>query len=189
LPSVCCALHICAVEQTILRGSQHSDNIIRMVFVTRVTYLSSGKEAALGLPQQDVRLLTDSNNWNVNGTLNLRTVRQILRVLSQLASGNVLAEPSIRFLSWDIKNQISSTKFSISSLWQHGRRKSNVPATTADLKGESFPHKIFSGKFGQRILCTPKKLSVPTRMSAFVPSLLLKPWAVFLQSKLKLLQN
>jgi len=77
-----------------------------MVSVTRVTYMSSGKEAALGLPQQDVRLLTDSNNWNVNGTLNLRTVRQILRVLSQLASGNVLAEPSIRFLSWDIKNQI-----------------------------------------------------------------------------------
>jgi len=39
----------------------------------------------------------DSNGWKVNGTPNLRTVRQILRVLSQVASDNVLAQPSIIF--------------------------------------------------------------------------------------------
>jgi len=42
-----------------------------------------------------VRFLDDSNSWHVNGTSNLRTLRQMLRVLSQLASGNVLAEPRV----------------------------------------------------------------------------------------------
>jgi len=42
------------------------------------------KEAALGLSQLGVRFLDDSNSWNVNGTSNLRPVRQMLKVLSQL---------------------------------------------------------------------------------------------------------
>jgi len=29
--------------------------------------MSSEKEAALGLPQLDLRFLADSNSWNVNG--------------------------------------------------------------------------------------------------------------------------
>ena len=41
--------------------------------------------------------LVDSNSWNVNGTPNLRTVRQMLRVLSQQASDNVLEQPSVLF--------------------------------------------------------------------------------------------
>jgi len=41
--------------------------------------LSSEKEAALGLHQLGVRFLADSNNWNVNGTPNLRSVRQMLK--------------------------------------------------------------------------------------------------------------
>jgi len=35
-------------------------------------------------PQLDVRFLADSNNWNVNATPNLRTVRQMLRALSNV---------------------------------------------------------------------------------------------------------
>jgi len=41
--------------------------------------MSLEKEAASGLPQIGLRFLADSNNWNVNGTRNLRTVRQMLR--------------------------------------------------------------------------------------------------------------
>jgi len=37
-------------------------------------------------PQLGLRFLADSNSWNVNVTPNVRTVRHILRVLSQLAS-------------------------------------------------------------------------------------------------------
>jgi len=48
-------------------------------------------------PQLGVRFLADSNSWNVNGTPSLRTVRKMLRVLSQMASDNVLAQPSVRF--------------------------------------------------------------------------------------------
>jgi len=42
--------------------------------------VSSEKEVASGLPQLGVRFLADSNSWNVKGTPNLRTVRQMLRV-------------------------------------------------------------------------------------------------------------
>jgi len=48
-------------------------------------------------PQLGVRFLADSNSWDVNGTPNLRTVRQMLWALSQLASGNVLAQPCVLF--------------------------------------------------------------------------------------------
>jgi len=41
--------------------------------------MSSEEEAALGLPQLGVRFIADSNSWNVNGTLNPRTVRQMLK--------------------------------------------------------------------------------------------------------------
>jgi len=44
-----------------------------------------------------VRLFADSNSWIVNRTPNLRTVRLVLRVVSQLAFGNVLAQPSVLF--------------------------------------------------------------------------------------------
>ena len=46
-------------------------------------------------PQLGVRFLADSNSWIVNGTPNLRLVQHMLRVLSQLASDNVLAQPNI----------------------------------------------------------------------------------------------
>jgi len=62
-------------------------------------------------PQLGVSFFADSNSWNVNGTSNLRTVK--LRVLSQQAPDNVLAQPRIPFFSWVVKNQASSTKFSI----------------------------------------------------------------------------
>jgi len=48
-------------------------------------------EAALGLPHLRVRYLADSNSWNVNGTPNLSTVRQLLRAPMQLISDDVFA--------------------------------------------------------------------------------------------------
>jgi len=48
-------------------------------------------------PLLGVILLADSNNWNANGTPNLRYVKQMLRVLIQVASDNVLAQPSVLF--------------------------------------------------------------------------------------------
>jgi len=63
--------------------------------------------------QLGVRFLADSNIWNVNGTPNIRTVKHMLRVLRQLASDNVLAQPSVHLFNWVNTNQISSTKFSI----------------------------------------------------------------------------
>jgi len=87
----------------------HSHNINIMI---HATYTSSEKEAALGLSQLGVSFLADSNSWNVNGTTNLSLWGRCSRVLSQLASDNVLAQPNALFISW-VKNQISSTKFSI----------------------------------------------------------------------------
>jgi len=40
-------------------------------------------------------VLADSNSWNVNGTPNFKTVRQMLRVPSQLASDQVLAQSGV----------------------------------------------------------------------------------------------
>ena len=48
-------------------------------------------------PQLVVRFLADSNSWNVNGTLNLRTVRQMLKNTEPAGSDNVLAQPSVLF--------------------------------------------------------------------------------------------
>jgi len=41
-------------------------------------------------PHLCLSFLADSNSWNVNGTLNLRTLRQMLKVMSQTASDKVL---------------------------------------------------------------------------------------------------
>jgi len=48
------------------------------------------------LPQLGVRFLAESNSWIANRTPpTLITVRPMLRVLSQLASDNVLAQPNL----------------------------------------------------------------------------------------------
>jgi len=47
--------------------------------------------SSTSLLQLGMRFLADSNSWNVNGTPNFRTMRQMLSVPSQLASDNVLA--------------------------------------------------------------------------------------------------
>jgi len=63
-------------------------------------YVSSEKETALDLPHLGVRFLAESNSWIFNATLNLRTVSQMLRVLSQLASAKyVFGQPSLLFFS------------------------------------------------------------------------------------------
>jgi len=50
-----------------------------VIYATYITYTSLQKKAALGLPQLGVRFLADSNSWNVNGTTNLKTVRQMFK--------------------------------------------------------------------------------------------------------------
>jgi len=45
-----------------------------MIHATHITYMSSEKEAALGLPQLGLRLIADSNSWIVNATPNLKSV-------------------------------------------------------------------------------------------------------------------
>ena len=46
-------------------------------------------------PQLSVRFLIDSNNWNLKATPNLRTVKQMPRQPSQLASDSVLADRGV----------------------------------------------------------------------------------------------
>jgi len=48
-------------------------------------------------PHLRVSFLADSNSCYVNRKPKLRTVRQTLRVLNQLAYGNVVAQPSVFF--------------------------------------------------------------------------------------------
>jgi len=90
-----CLLHVCAVEQKMLWDSQHSHNINSMIDATYIMYRFSEKETFFALPQLGVTILADSNSWNMNGTPNLKTMRQMLRVLRQLVSDNVLVQPSL----------------------------------------------------------------------------------------------
>ena len=60
----------------------------------------SEKEAALRLLQLDVRFLADSNSRNVNGTPNVRAVRQLLRSTApELSFGNILVAYSLASVS------------------------------------------------------------------------------------------
>ena len=71
-------------------------------------------------PQLGVRFLADSNSWNGNGTPNLRTVRQILRVLSQVTSDIDFAQPSILTYVGLLWTKFQVPNFLFSSLSQHG---------------------------------------------------------------------
>jgi len=55
----------------------HGHNINNMIHAT--TYMSSEKEAALGLPQLGRMFIADSDSWNVNETPNSISVRQMLK--------------------------------------------------------------------------------------------------------------
>jgi len=125
------AYSLCAFQQAMLWDSRHSHNNINNM-IACIPRMSSGKEAAWGLPELGVRFLVDSNSWIVNGTSNLRIVRQMLRVLSQLASNSVLYSPAY-FFSWLLRNKFLVPKFLFSSLWQHGRGKYNVPTEQKSL--------------------------------------------------------
>jgi len=100
--------------------------------------MSLEKERALGLPQLGVRLFADSNSWNVNGkSQNCEADTQSAE--QELASDNVAAQPSVLFL------RLLRTKFKahllLSSLWQHGGGKCNVPTGGVD-KNHDFLKKI-----------------------------------------------
>jgi len=84
-----------AVARTMGPFSQVSPWLKPLVTPLNVTYMASEKEAALGLPQLGLRLLADSNSWNVNGKP--QNWDRSLRILSHLASDNVLAQPSVHF--------------------------------------------------------------------------------------------
>ena len=80
-----------------------------------ISYMSSEKVVALGLPPLGVRFLAGRNSSNVSGTPNFRIVRQLLKSkLSQLVSDitdSVLAKPSVLF---ELGYQISSRPNSFS---------------------------------------------------------------------------
>ena len=62
---------------------------------------------------------------------NLRTVRQMLRVLSQLASDHVSSDPIAHVFSvWLLGTNFQLPHFLFSNQWQHIRRKYDVPTTT-----------------------------------------------------------
>jgi len=44
-------------------------------------------------------------------------------VLSQLVSGNILAQPSVPLLVELLRTKLQASSFIFSSLWQHGREK------------------------------------------------------------------
>jgi len=69
---------------------KHSDQDDLIFSVISKTFRSMAGKNRVG-----VTFLADSNSWNVNGTPNLRTARQMHRALSQLASDDVLAQPGI----------------------------------------------------------------------------------------------
>jgi len=62
-------------------------------------------------PQLGVKILADSNSWNVNGTPNLRNAWQMLTVLIQVTSGHVFAQPSVLFCRLFIKIVYSSRAY------------------------------------------------------------------------------
>jgi len=67
---------------------------------------------------------------------NLRTAKQMLRALSQLASDNVLAQSSVFFVFFLVgylRNKFQVPNFLFSSLWQLGRRKYSSPTAAEDL--------------------------------------------------------
>jgi len=80
------------------------------------TFFHTVRYTLLTCPQLGVRFLADSINWNVNGTPNLRPVRQMLRVLSQLASDNILAQHTIRFQVGLLQTVFQVPNFLFSSL-------------------------------------------------------------------------
>jgi len=59
--------------------------INNVIHATYITYMSSEKQAASGLPQLGVRFLADSNSWNVNGM-------PMLNSTEPTVSDNVLAQ-------------------------------------------------------------------------------------------------
>jgi len=67
---------------------------------TYITFVFSEKEAALRLPQLDVRFLADSHSWNVSGTPNVRAVRQMRKSTApELSFGNILVAYSLASVS------------------------------------------------------------------------------------------
>ena len=111
--------------------------------------MSSEKEAALGLPQVGLKILltAKAEMWMEHQSSELW--RRYSRALSQLASDNVLAQPSVLFsVGLLTKFQVQNFLFLIS--WRLGRGKCNVPTDTKSVGRK------FSGKFGQISFAHPK---------------------------------
>jgi len=90
-----------------------------MIYAVHNTYIFTEKEATLGLHQLGVRFLADSNSWNGNRTANLRTVRWMLKNItpSQLASDNVLVQPSARFSVGLLRSNFQVPNFLFPYIW------------------------------------------------------------------------
>jgi len=95
--------------------------------------MSPEKEGALGLPQQNLRLVADSNRWNANGKLQNCEAEWYSRILSQLDSDNVIAQLSVTFSQFAYQEPNSKNQNMFSNLWQHGRGRYHVTVATENL--------------------------------------------------------
>jgi len=91
------------------------------------------ERSSLGLPQLGLRRLADINSWNVNETPSQSYVRQMLGVLDQLVSDNILAQPTVLFPVWSLRTKFLEEIFPFSNLWQHGRVNYRVPTARENL--------------------------------------------------------
>ena len=108
-----------------LWDSRHSHNI-NMIHATYVFRDGSNFRPT----SARCEVLADSNSWNVNGTPNFKTVRQMLRVPSQLASDQVLAQSGVLVSVGLLWTKFQVPNFLFSSLWQLGRGKYDVQTAT-----------------------------------------------------------
>ena len=115
-------------------------------------------------PHLGVTFLADYNSWNVNATLNFRTVRQMLRLLSQLASDNVLAQPSVRFSVGLLRTKFQVTNFYLQvheGMVEENRMYQELQNICSEKVCHTIVFRANLWKLGQNILCNPKQLPAP----------------------------
>jgi len=99
------------------------------------------------------------------------TAKQMLSLLSQLTSDNVLAQPTVLFPGYVTKNQISSTKYLHFQVYGNMIEETRMYQQLQKICREKICRiKVFRTnlrKLGKSILCTPKDLPVPTFMSGW----------------------
>jgi len=98
----------------------------------------------------------DSKSWIVNGTTNLRTVKQMLRALTQLAPDIALEQLSVLFqldYYWEQKFTQQTLYFQVCDNMAGKMECTNSYRTIA---GRSFVTNPFRENFWQNVVCTLK---------------------------------